>query len=77
MRVSALLHFAEQQYNRWEISRAHSEIVSQKLLRRWAIFCRDQGIAFIVAGISSDSGPMLKTLGRMGIQFGRSRSAGS
>ena len=68
MRASALAHFAEQQYNRWEISGAHSEIVSAELMRRWAIFCRDQGIGFIVAGISSDSGPMLEEVGRMGLR---------
>jgi hypothetical protein len=68
MRVSALMHFAEQQYNRWEISRANSDVVSAELMRRWAIFCRDNGIAFIVAGISSDSGPMLETVGRLGLR---------
>ncbi len=68
MRASALMHFAEQQYNRWEISRAHSEVVSAELMRRWAIFCRDQRIGFVVAGISSDSGPMLEEVGRMGLR---------
>ena len=43
-------------------------IVSAELMRRWAVFCRDHGIAFIVAGISSDSGPMLETVGRMGLR---------
>ncbi len=68
MRVSALVHFVEQQYNRWEISRANSDVVSAELMRRWAVFCRDHGIAFIVAGISSDSGPMLGTVARMGLR---------
>jgi hypothetical protein len=68
MRASALVHFAEQQYNRWEISRAHSDIVSLELMRRWAVFCRDEGIAFVVAGISSDSGPMLEALEKMGLR---------
>jgi hypothetical protein len=68
MRASALMHFAEQQYDRWEIRHAHSDLVTAELMRRWAIFCRDQGIAFVVAGISSDSGPMLEFLQKMGIR---------
>ena len=68
MRASALMHFAEQQYDRWEIRRARSDQVSAELMRRWAIFCRDQGIAFVVAGISSDSGPMLAHLKQIGIR---------
>ena len=58
-RQSALVHWLEQQANRWEESRVRSHEVSAALLANWANACAKEGIPFIVAGISSDAGPML------------------
>ena len=58
-RQSALVHFAEQQYNIREAGRERIQEVSRELVKNWAAFCLREGIEFIVAGISSDATPLL------------------
>ncbi len=59
-RASALVHWVEQQANRAEEARVRSHEVSAALLANWANACAKDGIPFILAGISSDAGPMLE-----------------
>lgn len=58
-RRSALVHWLEQQSNRREEDRVRSHEVSAALIANWANACAKDGIPFILAGISSDAGPML------------------
>lgn len=58
-RHSALVHWLEQQANRREEDRVRSHEVSAALITNWANACAKEGIPFILAGISSDAGPML------------------
>ena len=67
-RQSALVHWLEQSANAAEERRVRSHEVSRALLKNWAGACLKEGIPFIVAGISSDAGPMLEWLRAVGIQ---------
>ncbi|MEQ2006858.1 MAG: SGNH/GDSL hydrolase family protein [Limisphaerales bacterium] len=67
-RQSALVHWLEQQANLAEERRANSHAVSRALLANWAGACLKEGIPFIVAGISSDAGPMLESCRSAGIK---------
>ena len=58
-RQSALVHWLEQTANRWEENRVRSHEVSVALLANWSNACAKDGIPFLLAGISSDAGPML------------------
>ncbi len=66
-RASALVHFAEQQYNLREARRERIHEVSRELIKNWAAYCLREGIEFVVAGISSDATPMLKWCRSAGI----------
>lgn len=59
MRYSALMHMIEMTYDTYEARSSHSDMVSRILVRNLALFCEKNEIRFVVAGISSDSGPML------------------
>jgi len=59
-RQSALIHWLEQQANRREEDRVRSHEVSAALIANWANACAKDGIPFVLAGISSDAGPMLE-----------------
>jgi len=67
-RRSALIHWLEQQANVAEERRVNSHAVSRALLANWAGVCLKEGIPFIVAGISSDAGPMLEWCRAAGIK---------
>ena len=67
-RQSALVHWLEQQANVAEERRVRSHEVSRALLKNWAGVCLKEGIPFIVAGISSDAGPMLEWCRAAGIK---------
>lgn len=69
MQSSALMHFLEKAYNRQEGVVRQSHAVSEAVLLRFAEICRDNGIKFIVAGITSDklTGEMLTFLNQKGI----------
>jgi len=58
-RHSALVHWLEQQANRREEDRVRIHEVSAALIANWANACAKDGIPFVLAGISSDAGPML------------------
>lgn len=58
-RASALVHGLERRYNRLEAAGLNSHQVSRELIAQWAGFCLKEEIRFVVAGISSDAGPML------------------
>lgn len=58
-RFSALVHFLEGAYNARESAASQSHRVSRGLVMSWAGFCVKEQIGFVVAGISSDAGPML------------------
>ena len=59
MRHSALSHLLEMEYDNHEARASHSDVVSRMLVSNLATFCEKNGIKFVLAGISSDSGPML------------------
>jgi hypothetical protein len=67
-RQSALVHWLEQHANVAEERRVRSHEVSRALLANWAGVCIKEGIPFIVAGISSDAGPMLEWCRAAGIK---------
>lgn len=67
-RQSALVHWLEQQANVAEERRVNSHAVSRALLANWAGVCLKEGIPFVVAGISSDAGPMLEWCRAAGIK---------
>lgn len=67
MRVLASAHYVEEKYDAWEARRARSREVSAELILRFAGYCREQGIRFVLAGISSDAGPMLEFCRRRGV----------
>lgn len=67
MRASALVHFAEEKYNDWEVLTSRSAEVSAELIIRFASFCRENNIKFLLAGISSDSPAMLAYCQRRGV----------
>ncbi|MBI5800687.1 MAG: SGNH/GDSL hydrolase family protein [Verrucomicrobia bacterium] len=67
-RLSALVHWLEQQANIGEERRVRSHEVSRALLANWAGVCLKEGIPFIVAGISSDATPMLEWCRAAGIK---------
>ncbi len=68
MNVSAGVHMLESIYNTKD-SRSHqADQVAAELVRRWAVFCKEQGIEFVVAGISSDSQVMLDFCKDIGIK---------
>ena len=68
MRYSALVNFFEDRYDAWEARRARSEWISAELILRFAHYCREQGIQFVLAGISSDSGGMLEFCRERGVE---------
>lgn len=68
MNVSAAIHMMETLYNQRDASAHQSDQVTAELIRRWALFCKEQGILFAVAGISSDSGKMLEFCTELGIR---------
>lgn len=68
MRHSALVNFVEDRYDAWEARRARSEWISAELILRLAHYCREQGIEFVLAGISSDSGGMLEFCQQRGVK---------
>lgn len=68
MRQSALVHFLEDRYNTWEARRSKSEWISAELILRFAHYCKEQGIQFVLAGISSDSGGMLEFCRQRGVK---------
>ena len=59
-RVSALVHALERRYNFRQAQASRSHEVSRELIAQWAAFCLKEEIRFVVAGISSDAGPMLE-----------------
>ena len=67
-RWSALVHALEQRFNWWEAARSRSHEVARELVAQWAAFCLREGIRFVVAGISSDAGPMLDFCRTLGIE---------
>ena len=67
-RQSALVHWLEQQADLAEERRVNSHAVSRALLLNWAGVCLKEGIPFVVAGISSDSGPMLDWCRAVGLK---------
>ena len=67
-RWSALVNTLEKRFNGWEAGRSRSDEVTRELIANWAVFCLREKIRFIVAGISSDAGPMLDWCRETGIE---------
>ena len=62
------MHWLEQQTDLAEERRVNSHAVSRALLLNWAGVCLKEGIPFVVAGISSDAGPMLDWCRAVGLK---------
>jgi hypothetical protein len=54
MRRSALMHWLERKYDALESRWGRSHETSKAVIREFALLCRESGIQFILAGLSSD-----------------------